>query len=89
MNAGWLRDESVVNAIESTGQVFSALALLVVQLVGLVPLVLQALRAQVLRALPALHGVPLEQRLVRVCCWGQKKNRAIGVARCRAGWRVV
>jgi len=24
--------------------------------------------------------VPLVQRLVRGCCWGQKKNRAIGAA---------
>ena len=88
MNVGCLLSEWVVSAVEGTGQVFSALALfvvlfvaqLVVQLVVLVPMVLQALRAQVLRALPALHWVPLEQRLVRGRCWGQKKNRAIGAA---------
>jgi hypothetical protein len=84
MNAECLLSEWVVSAVEGTGQVFSALALFVVlfvaQLVVLVPLVLQALRAQVLRALPALHWVPLVQRLVRGCCWGQKKNRAIGAA---------
>ena len=84
MNAGCLLSEWVVSAVEGTGQVFSALALFVVlfvaQLVVLVPMVLQALRAQVLRALPALHWVPLEQRLVRGRCWGQKKNRAIGAA---------
>jgi len=84
MNVGCLLSEWVVSAVEGTGQVFSALALFVVlfvaQLVVLVPMVLQALRAQVLRALPALHWVPLEQRLVRGRCWGQKKNRAIGAA---------
>lgn len=74
MNAGCLLSEWVVSAVEGTSLVFSALALLVVlfvaQLVVLVPLVLQALRAQELRALPAQHWVPLEQRLVRARCWG-------------------
>ena len=84
MNVGCLLSEWVVSAVEGTGQVFSALALFVVlfvaQLVVLVPLVLQALRAQVLRAWPAPHWVPMVQRLVRGRCWGQKKNRAIGAA---------
>ena len=84
MNAGCLLSEWVVSAVEGTGQVFSALALFVVlfvaQLVVLVPMVLQALRAQALRAWPAPHWVPMVQRLVRGRCWGQKKNRAIGAA---------
>ena len=84
MNVGCLLSEWVVSAVEGTGQVFSALALFVVlfvaQLVVLVPMVLQALRAQVLQAWPAPHGVPMVQRLVRGRCWGQKKNRAIGAA---------